>query len=397
MIQPLKVTVLSLLALLTVGVFPLHSQRGEPQVKAYDRWLEQEAIPVVRGYYIEDLRAVKVEPWQRLGGLGAYIELEGMSGLTNSYVLEIPAGQVLRPERHNFDEIIYVLSGQGSTTVWYEGMPKQTVHWKAGALFSPPLNAWHQHVSSGGQAARFVAVTHAPLAIDLYRNFDFIFNNDFIFRDRYDGREDYFGSKGKPFLTAAGEAGLEINFLPDVRTSDQLRTFEARGPQAKYVQLQLSGSTLGAHLSEWPVGTYQKAHWHGPSASVILVTGTGYSLMWHKSLGTKPFSEGKGDEVIRVDWKDGTMVTPLTNWFHQHFNTGSTPARYVAIRGDSARYQIRVRAEMGSQLVNMAKSIEEGGNQIEYKNEDPEIRRMFERELEKSGLKSLMPPVGVNR
>ena len=182
-----------------------------------------------------------------------------------------------------------------------------------------------------------------------------------------------------------------------MRTSDQLRTFEARGPQAKYVQLQLSGSTLGAHLSEWPVGTYQKAHWHGPSASVILVTGTGYSLMWHKSLGTQPFSEGKGDEVIRVDWKDGTMVTPLTNWFHQHFNTGSTPARYVAIRGDSARYQIRVRAEMGSQLVNMAKSIEEGGNQIEYQNEDPEIRKMFERELEKLGLKNLMPPVGVDR
>ena len=38
------------------------------------------------------------------------------------------------------------------------------------------------------------------------------------------------------------------------------------------------------------------------------------------------------------------------------------------------------------------KDVKEGGNQIEYWDEDPSIRKMFEEELAKSGTQSRMNP-----
>ena len=38
-------------------------------------------------------------------------------------------------------------------------------------------------------------------------------------------------------------------------------------------------------------------------------------------------------------------------------------------------------------------SVKEGGNQIEYEDEDPEVREMFEQELSKQGVELKMPPL----
>jgi hypothetical protein len=38
-------------------------------------------------------------------------------------------------------------------------------------------------------------------------------------------------------------------------------------------------------------------------------------------------------------------------------------------------------------------SIKKGGTMIEYEDEDPEIRRRFDAELQKAGMRSDMPPV----
>jgi oxalate decarboxylase/phosphoglucose isomerase-like protein (cupin superfamily) len=135
---------------------------------------------------------------------------------------------------------------------------------------------------------------------------------------------------------------------------------------------------LTAHISEFPVGTYKKAHRHGPGAHVVIIGGQGYSLMW---------PEGK--PIQRFDWKDGSVVVPPENWFHQHFNTGATPARYLALRWGSRKYP----RPMGQKSYGTDKSIKEGGSQIEYADEDPMIRQMFEAELAKHGVKSCMDDV----
>jgi hypothetical protein len=72
-------------------------------------------------------------------------------------------------------------------------------------------------------------------------------------------------------------------------------------------------------------------------------------------------------------------------WWHQHFNSGKTPARYLALRWDSRKHYFPL-----SQTEDMMKDSREGGNQIEYEAEDPEIRRMFEEELSRAGAQSRM-------
>jgi len=141
-------------------------RQGISDRTVYEEWVETEGIPIVSGFFVEDLRTIPVEPWERKGAFGCYINLEGTGGTNNAYVCEIPAGSRTKPQRHLFEELIFVLSGRGATTVWQEGGNKQTFEWHEGSLFSPPLNAWHQHFNGQGQEpARYVAVTTAPTLI----------------------------------------------------------------------------------------------------------------------------------------------------------------------------------------------------------------------------------------
>ena len=49
------------------------------------------------------------------------------------------------PQRHLFEEIIYVAKGRGATSVWQEGAGKVTFEWAQGAIFAIPLNASYIH------------------------------------------------------------------------------------------------------------------------------------------------------------------------------------------------------------------------------------------------------------
>lgn len=115
-----------------------------------------------------------------------------------------------------FEEMIFILQGRGATSVWVEGSPKHVFEWQEGSLFAAPLNIWHElHNGQGDQPARFLAVTSAPLVMNLYHNFDFIFNNSFIFEDRYQPVADYFSPKGK-LVQGLISRVWESNFIPDV-------------------------------------------------------------------------------------------------------------------------------------------------------------------------------------
>ena len=87
--------------------------------------------------------------------------------------------------------------------------------------------------------------------------------------------------------------------------------------------------------------------------------------------------EGKEDQMVRADWKKGGMVIiPQDGIFHQHFNTGSEPARYLALRAGNGTPH-----RWGGSDVN----VNEGGAQIEYEDERRAIHEIFEGELAKHG------------
>ena len=91
------------------------------QKTAYFQWTARQRIPVIDGYGVEDVREVEMDFWPWLGGRAAFINLYGMEGVTGMYVGEIPAGGALEPEKHFYEEVICILSGQGATEVWQEG------------------------------------------------------------------------------------------------------------------------------------------------------------------------------------------------------------------------------------------------------------------------------------
>ena len=84
----------------------------------YDRWMKSKGIPIHRGYFIEDLRTIELEWWEERGCKSAFIQLLGQEGVSASRVTEVPPGKSLPPVKFALDEIVYVLSGRGLTTVW---------------------------------------------------------------------------------------------------------------------------------------------------------------------------------------------------------------------------------------------------------------------------------------
>ena len=335
----------------------------------YLRWVRSQGLDIISAHYVQSLRKVELKPWARRGGSGVFINHDASRTTNDCYVCEIPAGGKLAPNRQIFEEMVHILDGRGSTTIWNEQGARTTFEWKAGAIFGIPLNTWHQHFNGSGQKpARFVSVTNAPPVINLYEDLDFIFNCPHEFKNRFNGEPDYY--------TAAGRMNglrLETNFIPDTVSVSVASTAE-RGAGSSMVRFNLAKSSIGGHISQFPVGTYKKAHAHGPGAHVIILTGEGYSLMWPE-----------GEKPRRYDWEVGTLIVPPNGWFHQHFNAGATPARYLAFKHGSQRNS------QGVMMCWISRRL--GGDQLDYADESPYIKEQFAVALQRHGLSSKMGPV----
>ena len=332
----------------------------------YARWVRHEGLDIISAHHVPNLRTVALKPWGRRNGKGVVINHEASRISNDCYVCEIAPGHALAPQRQLYEEMILVLDGRGTTSVWNDAGDRISFEWKAGAMFAIPLNTWHQHFNGSGTApARFVAVTNCPSVLNLYDDIGFVFSTAYDFKNRFAGEPDYFSAKGeqKGFL-------LTTNFVPDA-VSLPLISAKERGAGGGHIRFNMARGTIASHISQFPVGAYKKAHAHGPGAHVIVLSGEGYSLMWPES-----------DKPRRYDWQVGTMIVPPNAWFHQHFNTGPTPARYLAFKHASPRNAQGVPLSWISRRL--------GGMQIDYADEDPEVRRMFAEALARHGLTPLM-------
>jgi len=226
---------------------------------SYDEFVKRERVPMIRSLWVEDVLNLPLEPWLRKGGRGAYINLDG-SGINTSYiaidcyVVEIAAGGCLNPEHYLYDEILYVLKGNGAATVWTPESKKQTFEWQEGSLFTIPLNAPHRLFNGeGNQPAVLLGFSFAPTMINLLHNEDFIFKNAFSFTDRYRGEDDYF--QGQPKIL--DKNWLDTNFIRDVRA------FAAdKQALASRVASQMSPRWF---ISKWAVTPCPCTSWDFPS------------------------------------------------------------------------------------------------------------------------------------
>ncbi|HEY3115288.1 MAG TPA: ethanolamine ammonia lyase-activating protein [Chloroflexota bacterium] len=336
----------------------------------FHEWQESQGLPIYRGSYVSDMYTLELKPWPRLGQPAAFVSLadqEEDSGI----VFEIAPGKQTEPLRHLFETVLYVLDGRGATTFWQDGSAKQTVEWQRGSVFAPPLNSHYQHFNLDGErTARLFGVSNLPQVMNLFHEPEFVFDCPYTFRSRYSAQEAYFTDPGK----AIGQRNWQTNFIPDVRAF-KLVEWNERGTSTT-MNFRLGQNTqMAAHISEFPPGHYKKAHRHGVGAHVVILGGVGYSLLWFD--GEK--------ERRKVDWKDGAVLSPKEMEYHQHFNTGPTPARYLALR-----FGVPGVSSGGGASENTPWMTNDELEGIPYEHEDPAILNQYAEECTRHGAQVLM-------
>jgi uncharacterized RmlC-like cupin family protein len=366
------------------------SDRAKPNISdpsrilrdPYLEWVEKEGIPVVEDFGV-NLFDVQPGPWARFDAQGAVVHLKGRGDFMSMFVIEMKPGTATAPQRHLYEETVYVLAGYGSTKVVAGNGKEYTFEWGVGSLFVIPLNATFRHFNGSGiESTRMVCSTTAPAAFNMFHSEAFVFDNPCTFPERM-GDDRYFNGDGDYIPIRPGLNIWETNFVPNLM-SLTLTEWGARGVGSTNINLIMADSVMHVHTSEMPVGTYKKAHRHDPGAHVMCVTGKGYSLGWYK---------GESD-MIRVDWTHGVVFAPPDNMFHQHFNAGPTPARYLATIFGSVRYPFLAnKRALNEGAVDT--DVKLGGNQIEYEDQFPLIAEMFDQAARENGFEVKMSKYNI--
>ena len=353
--------------------------RETPRVSidVYLEWIRKEGIPVAEDFGV-DLLKVPTARWDRVEANGAAVHLKGRGDFLCMFVLDIAPSAATAPQRHLYEEVFYVLEGRGSTTIEAADGRKHSFEWGPRSLFAIPLNARYRLFNgSGSERARLVSTANLPAVLNMFHEERFVFANEWDFEDRV-GASRYFSGEGDFIPIRPGNHLWETNFVPDL-AAIELQPWSDRGAGGSNIMFMLADGTMHAHISEMPVGTYKKAHRHPADFHVMCVTGTGYSLLWY---------EGDSDWV-KVDWKHGTVFAPPDAMFHQHFNTGATPARYLATAYGSLRYPF-TEGKRKALFGGVSTSVKAGGNQIEYADQSPRVHELFVKETAKNGVKVKM-------
>jgi mannose-6-phosphate isomerase-like protein (cupin superfamily) len=365
------------------------------QPTPYDAFMESEGVPVFRGIGLKSVTDLPLAPWKRKGGRGHYIQLLGTETKWGQYVVEVPAGGALLPEKHMFEEIYMVVEGRGTTEVWQEGDQKKHVfEWQKGSMFSVPMNAWFRLVNASSSPALLIAGNTAPNVMNMLNNVDAVFNNDFVFRDRFNGADDYF--KPRDDIEPDPVRGLAMrrtNFIPDV-VDCELPLDNRRSPGYRRVEPFMTNNQFYFWIGQHENGRYSKAHAHTSAAVLICLSGAGYTYSWPERLGPTPWKDGHGDEVRKVEYGPFGMVTAApggARWYHQHFSVSKDPFRLSAWFGP--HNPGRDPGAPGSKPTDYtARDLDEGGTAIPYWLEDPFIRDEYAATLKQNGVASRMDP-----
>ena len=350
-------------------------------IDPYKDWVEGEKIPVHLDFG-HNLLELKTDLWELYEAKGCFAHTHGAGDFMSNYVLEISPTSKTKPLKHLYEVFCYVLEGHGSTKIWLPSGEIRIFEWGPKALFAIPLNCQYQIFNTSGQKQiRISCTNNAPITLNLYHNKNFVFNNTFQFPERL-GQEKHFDGDGDlsayTHKTGVRRNVWETNFVHDL-TSFKLYELEARGKGSSNISFILADGTMHAHVSQIPSGRYKKAHRHAAGTHVHAVDGEGYSLLWFD--GDSDFKE--------FPWQHGFMYTPPFWMFHQHFNTCSHPARYLACSLGSRRYpfiSLRRKSAEGAG----SKSLQDGGSQLEYEDQDPRIHRKWLDALNVTGVKSQM-------
>ena len=374
-------------------------RRLDPHVRspgAYEEWIEAEGIPIHEALVgVTDLRELPRDAWARVGGHGTLIQLLSLYQCEKGlFVVEIPGGKALNPERNLYETFYYVMQGRGALELGYEGQSKATFEWGEGSIFAVPLNVPHRLLNGSSEPALLLGLNTAPRVMNALHDSEVVFNCDYQFLSQFGGEGDYFSRNARH---DQGDRGKQLvwltNFIPDVRIFGVEKGTERKAKGGESAQWWMGSNWPKGGISQWPVGHYHAAHRHEAGAIVLGITGKGYVLVWSHEFGSRPYEAGNGDKVERMDWGAYSIYTPPDNWYHQHFNTDGKPARQVKVHNGINRNPVIDFGDFVDRPTMVSEA--EGGLLIPYPDEDPQIRIDFEAELAKDGIECEMPLLAV--
>jgi mannose-6-phosphate isomerase-like protein (cupin superfamily) len=360
----------------------------------YQTFMKGEDIPIHREVIgVSDVTALPRAPWKRTGGLGTFIELDGtFQSERGLYVGEIPARGELHPNVHLYEEQIYILTGQGTATVWQGPSGKPHVfEWERGSVFAIPPNVTYVLANVGDEPVVYMGVITAPYVMNSLFDISIVFTSTHKFVDLDVPTGNYFLSPDETWTK-----GWYKQSMVDTRFIRNVFDFLPDPQDQKVAGGRLTGYAMGprfprGHISTWPAGRYHKAHYHGPGALILGLDGDGYVLAWDYALGNHPYADGNGDKVQKLPWGANSIYSPPNKYFHQHFNTSAGEARHIAVYGENLPLGMHDMNEDDGWKGH--KSVSEGGTLIEYEDEDPQIRADFTGALREHGLGCAMPEV----
>lgn len=366
----------------------------------YERFMDEEGIPIFRGIGVRDTRDLTLGAWKRLGGRGSFLYLDGLDSLKGMYVVEVPSAGQLNPEKHMYDEFYLVIEGRGTTEVWRDGDTKpQVFEWQPGTLFMAPINTWHRLVNATTSPALVLAANNAPPIMNIFNSRSFIFENTFDFSERFDGTADFF--KAKTDVEAEpvrGRAAVRSNVFTDI-VNCELPLDNQRAPGYRRIQPYFYGypstAGTGGFIAQYPSGRYSKAHFHQSGAVIVCLKGKGYTFNWPVEAGPRPWENGKGDQVKVAEYVAGGLVAAAPGgggWFHQHFSVSKEPMRTINYWGGPTAQGGAMGGEDGEEVRAWnIYGIDEGGATIHYHLEDPYIRQYYASRLKEVGVEMQMP------
>jgi hypothetical protein len=335
---------------------------------AYEQWIATLDLPILRGYFLEDIRTCEVGWWEERQCGAAIVVMAGQEGTAEVRVSEIAPGGTTAPVKFALDEIVYVADGRGLTSVWAEGHPPKTFEWQKHSLFMLPRGYIHQYSNTrGDQTARLLHYNALPRAMDALPDPNFFFKSDVVDLSLVYGDESAFSEARVVRVSEEEQRGGAYwlgNFFPDMRSWDSLVPNKGRGAGGQVVWIRYPHSQMWNHMSVFGTQTYKKAHRHGPGTLIVIPEGEGFSYMWPE-----------GGEKVYIPWHEASVFVPPNRWFHQHFNVSDHDDRYLAFHAPGRTTETYGGAE----------------HQIEYHQEDLIIRQTFEKRLAANGITSLMP------
>jgi len=233
--------------------------------------------------------------------------------------------------------VIHVLQGRGHSII--DGVRHD---WAPGDFISVPMFSWHRHLNTGNEDFIYLAATTGPLSLSLglavyederYPDY-WVFGHksesamkslipgaddstristqaaattvplnptDALYREQllFSGGEE---KRRRASRVAVNSAGVEFEKTPMGRVRYVI------DPKTGFLM-----RVLGTLLAEISPGKRSGAHRHMYEEVNYVISGNGYSLI----------------EDRRYDWSEGDVLCiPVFSW-HQHFNTGDSPARFL--------------------------------------------------------------------